>query len=145
VEEALADLPPARRAALLADLSTQVAAKRVRLQAELSSRPGGVRSLLDILDRPDIDWDELPDGEPTDHPSGALVTDTGEVVRPVEVTATSTTRRVGALAWVLIMTVAMILMCAAGAIVGTVVLVRNATQLAPAPATKPNPIVSTTP
>jgi hypothetical protein len=145
VEQALADLPPARRAALLADLSNQVAAKRARLQAEPSASGNGVRSLLDILDRPDVDWDELPDEQPDHRLSGAIVTDTGEIVHPVEVTAPSTTRRVGALAWVLIMAVAMILMCAAGAIVGTVVLVRNASQLAPGTDARPNPVVSTTP
>lgn len=143
----MADLPPTRRAALLADLSNQVAAKRARLRAEPPTGASGsaVRSLLDILDRPDVDWDEIPDDELERELSGAIVTDTGEVVHPVEVTAPSTTRRVGALAWVLIMAVAMILMCAAGAIVGTVVLVRNASQLAPDTTAKPNPVVSTTP
>lgn len=139
----MADLPPARRAALLADLSDQVAAKRARLHAPPSAKPGGVLSLLDILDRPDVDWDDLPDDEAEREFSGTIVTDTGELVHPVEVTVPSTTRRVGALAWVLIMTVAMILMCAAGAIVGTVVLVRNASQLGPD--AKPTPVVSTTP
>jgi hypothetical protein len=138
VEQALADLPPTRRAALLADLNSQVAAKRAQLHPE-PARPGGVRSLLDILDRPDEAWDDRPD----DELSGAVVTDTGEVLHPVEVTIPSTTRRVSALAWVLIMAVAMILMCAAGAIVGTVVLVRNASPFAPD--AKPSVVVSHTP
>jgi len=144
VEQALADVPPTRRAALLADLSQQVAAKRARLQAEPAAG-GGVRSLLDILDRPDVDWDEIPDDDLERELAGAIVTDSGEVVHTVEVTAPSATRRVGALAWVLIMTVAMILMCAAGAIVGTVVLVRNASQLAPDNPARPAPAVSSTP
>ncbi len=85
VEKALADLPESRRAELLSDLSVRIAARKAELNPD-----GDLAEILDLLD----DNQVVPESEPD----------------PIEITPG---RRLGAVAWVLIVAAAMLVMCLA--------------------------------
>jgi hypothetical protein len=116
VEKALAETPPSRRRELLASLSERVEARRVALRATAERE-----DLLDLFDEDGFD-DEV-DG---DHPPPALEVpverDTARTdadhaaVEPNAFGERPAGRRVGALAWVLVVAAAMLVMCVAAAL-----------------------------
>jgi hypothetical protein len=123
VEKALAETPPSRRRELLANLSERVQARRAALRAGADDE-----DLLSLFDedgdrhaaREEARVSEPDDEVDGDHvdPSEAPVSPAREelMLRPSLEEEKGTTRRVGALAWVLVAAAAMVVMCVAAAL-----------------------------
>ena len=107
MEEALADLPASRRAELLSELSERIAVRKAELNPE-----GELAEILELLD----DNDLVPPTASADDPAPA-----SDDEPPIDITPG---RRVGAVAWVLIVAAAMLVMCLASVLTFAFFMVR---------------------
>jgi hypothetical protein len=121
VEKALAEVPPGRRRELLANLSERVEARRseLRAQAEMSH-------LIELFEEHEIDLelDLRPRYRDTTHPDGAEHAAAPIVLAEEDDPPTPPARRIGALAWVLVVAASMLVMCVAAALTFVFLLVR---------------------
>jgi hypothetical protein len=121
VEKALAEVPPGRRRELLANLSERVEARRSALRAQAE-----MNDLLELFDESEVELelDMSPRPRDTTHPDGAE-----HAAAPIALTEeddppTPPARRIGALAWVLVVAASMLVMCVAAALTFVFLLVR---------------------
>jgi hypothetical protein len=119
VEKALAEVPPGRRRELLANLSERVEARRSELRAEEE-----MSHLIELFEEHEIELDVRPRYRDTTHPDGAEHAASPIALVEEDDPPTPPARRIGALAWVLVVAASMLVMCVAAALTFVFLLVR---------------------
>jgi len=125
VEEALADLPASRRAELLSELSERIAVRKAELNPE-----GELAEILELLDDNDLMPAPPAPDDPTPGPASPSASASASAFAsasasddedPIDI---APGRRVGAIAWVLIVAAAMLVMCLAAVLTFAFFMVR---------------------
>ncbi len=120
-------MPPGRRRELLANLSERVEARRSELRAREE-----MSHLLELFEEHDIeldleldlDVDARPHVRDSTHPDGAEHAAAPIPLAEEDDPPAPPARRIGALAWVLVVAAAMLVMCVAAALTFVFLLVR---------------------
>jgi len=114
-------VPPGRRRELLANLSERVEARRSELRAQEE-----MSHLIELFEEHEIelDLDVRPHYRDTTHPGGAEHAAAPIVLAEEDDPPTPPARRIGALAWVLVVAASMLVMCVAAALTFVFLLVR---------------------
>jgi len=112
-------VPPGRRRELLANLSERVEARRSELRAQ-----DEVSHLIELFEEHEIEIDVRSHHRDTTHPDGAEHAAAPIVLAEEDDPPTPPARRIGALAWVLVVAASMLVMCVAAALTFVFLLVR---------------------